>query len=103
MSKEEVNTHYNPLKGKLPIGRHNFHNPLNLSLYFETNLNYTFREARKDSRHYTGKGVATYANGDVYNGDFKDGVSEITKIFKTVFSLKVQFLLNSKFFLVPLR
>lgn len=37
--------------------------------------NFEYREELKTSRHYNGKGVATYPNGDVYNGDFVDGVS----------------------------
>ena len=32
-------------------------------------------EELKTSRGYTGKGVATYSNGDTYDGFFKDGVS----------------------------
>lgn len=28
------------------------------------------------SRDFTGKGRATYANGDVYEGDFLNGVSD---------------------------
>ena len=31
----------------------------------------------KSSNGYTGKGVATYTNGDIYDGPFKDGVSKI--------------------------
>ena len=29
----------------------------------------------KTSRHYSGKGTATYPNGDVYEGLFVEGVS----------------------------
>ena len=31
----------------------------------------------KSSRNFTGKGVATYTNGDIYDGLFKDGVSNL--------------------------
>ena len=31
-------------------------------------------EPLKSSRHYNGKGVATYPNGDTYDGEFVDGV-----------------------------
>ena len=31
-------------------------------------------ETVETSRHYTGKGVATYPNGDIYDGYFKDGL-----------------------------
>ena len=31
-------------------------------------------ETLKSSRHYTGKGQATYPNQDTYDGDFEDGV-----------------------------
>ena len=33
----------------------------------------------KQSRHYTGKGVATYPNGDTYDGYFKDGLRHSEK------------------------
>ena len=33
-------------------------------------------EARPCSKGYTGKGVAVYPNGDIYDGDFVDGVRE---------------------------
>ena len=31
-------------------------------------------ETLNNSRGYTGKGKATYSNGEVYDGDFEDGV-----------------------------
>ena len=37
---------------------------------------YNNSEAVKTSRHYNGKGVATYPNGDVYDGYFVDGLRE---------------------------
>ena len=36
-----------------------------------------FRETVTKSFGYNGKGVATYPNGDIYDGHFKDGVSLI--------------------------
>ena len=36
-----------------------------------------------ESKDYTGKGKATYPNGDTYDGEFQNGVS----IFKLVISL----------------
>ena len=33
------------------------------------------RDTLKSSREYTGKGQATYPNGDIYDGQFVDGVS----------------------------
>ena len=33
-----------------------------------------YRETVETSRHYNGKGVATYPNGDIYDGYFKDGI-----------------------------
>jgi len=35
------------------------------------------REEAASSRHFDGKGVATYPNGDTYDGYFVAGVSEI--------------------------
>lgn len=35
-----------------------------------------FSETVKTSRHYNGKGVATYPNNDVYDGYFVDGLRE---------------------------
>ena len=32
------------------------------------------RETLKNSRGFNGSGVATYPNGDTYDGQFKDGV-----------------------------
>jgi hypothetical protein len=41
---------------------------------------YTFQtengETKSMSRGYTGKAVASYPNGDVYDGDFLDGIRE---------------------------
>ena len=31
---------------------------------------------QKTSKDFTGKGIATYPNGDVYDGTFVDGVSQ---------------------------
>lgn len=31
-------------------------------------------ETGNSSREYTGKGTATYSNGEIYEGDFLDGV-----------------------------
>jgi hypothetical protein len=33
-------------------------------------------ETKNSSKDYTGKGTATYSNGDVYIGDFLNGVSK---------------------------
>ena len=34
-------------------------------------------ETRKEgSRHYTGKATASYPNGDLYEGDFVEGIRE---------------------------
>ena len=46
-----------------------------MSIIFNSNLFKIYRETRNTSKDYTGKGTATYSNGDVYIGDFKDGVS----------------------------
>ena len=40
-----------------------------LKIYFILNS-----ETVETSRHYNGKGVATYPNGDIYDGYFKDGL-----------------------------
>lgn len=34
-------------------------------------------ESSNSSRDYTGKGTATYANGEIYEGEFVEGVSFI--------------------------
>ena len=34
-------------------------------------------DTQNTSNEYTGKGKATYPNGDVYEGEFKNGVSTI--------------------------
>lgn len=41
-------------------------------------------ETKNTSKEYTGKGTATYPNGDVYIGDFVDGVSSLLIILITV-------------------
>jgi hypothetical protein len=46
-----------------------------VSKIFNNNQLIFKRETRNTSKDYTGKGTATYSNGDVYIGDFKDGVS----------------------------
>ena len=33
-------------------------------------------ETLKTSEGFSGKGIATYSNGDVYNGEFVNGVRE---------------------------
>ena len=45
-------------------------------------------QERTSSRGYTGKGTATYPNGDTYTGDFLDGVSysnSLTRCNKNAF------------------
>ena len=46
----------------------------------DTGAKYTFQtengETKSMSRGYTGKAVASYPNGDVYDGDFADGIRE---------------------------
>lgn len=42
-----------------------------------TELTFVFSETIADSHGFTGKGSATYPNGDIYKGEFKDGVSLI--------------------------
>lgn len=37
----------------------------------------TCSTTRNRTDNYTGKGTATYPNGDVFKGDFLDGVSTI--------------------------
>jgi hypothetical protein len=37
---------------------------------------YIYRETVNKSYGYTGKGVATYPNGDTYEGHFVNGVSK---------------------------
>lgn len=37
---------------------------------------HAYSEVQKKSRGYSGKGVATYPNGDVYDGYFVDGLRE---------------------------
>ena len=34
-------------------------------------------EEKTSSREFTGKGRALYVNGDIYEGDFKEGVTKI--------------------------
>jgi hypothetical protein len=53
-----------------------------VSKIFYYNKLKTNRETRNTSKDYTGKGTATYSNGDVYIGDFKDGVSINSKLNK---------------------
>lgn len=36
---------------------------------------YVYSETEKKSYGYTGRGVATYPNGDIYDGPFENGVS----------------------------
>ena len=36
---------------------------------------FIIREALTKSYNFTGKGVATYPNGDIYDGHFVEGVS----------------------------
>ena len=43
------------------------------TLYFHLTM---YRETLKRSRDYKGNGVATYPNGDIYDGDFLDGIRE---------------------------
>lgn len=38
---------------------------------------YYFSEPQTTSRHFNGRGVATYPNLDTYDGTFVDGVSDI--------------------------
>jgi len=45
--------------------------------------NRMFSEALKSSRGYNGKGQAIYTNGDIYKGDFVEGVRILT-VFKDV-------------------
>ena len=42
----------------------------------------TFSRLNRDvSKDYTGKGKATYPNGDTYDGEFQGGVSSFTHLF----------------------
>ena len=43
-------------------------------LFLYSNLFFVYRDTVKTSRNYNGKGVATYPNGDIYDGYFKDGL-----------------------------
>lgn len=36
----------------------------------------------KSSRDYTGKGIAKYANNEIYDGEYIDGVNIIVKLEK---------------------
>ncbi len=42
----------------------------------EYNLVTAEGEPLKSSHNFSGKGVATYSNNDIYDGEFKDGLRE---------------------------
>ena len=47
----------------------------------EAENNYKFTpeggQTGKSSRDYTGRGTAVYANGEIYEGEYRDGVSSV--------------------------
>lgn len=56
-------------------------------------------EKTKSSREYTGRGLAKYANNEIYDGEYNEGVTVILILFRDVMekvNILMQMVINMK-------